>query len=107
MTEENKEKINSADTAEKVVELNAKYENDKAQLKEVIKKKDSIVVDLSEQLRRKNNQIDNLQKDLEEERQEIRLIRQVNLEKKEAKNQTTFKEEFQRLQNQKQQANTK
>lgn len=105
MNEENKEKINPADTAKRVVKLTADYETDKAKLQEIIKEKDDTVVSLSEQIRLKNNKITNLEKDLEEERRENRIIRQVELEKKEVKNQTTFKEEFQRLQNQKQQAN--
>lgn len=103
MTEEVKEK----DTAKKVIELKKEYETDKADLETKIKEKDNLVVDLSEQIRQKDKRISTLEKDLEAEQRENRIIRQVELEKKEVKEQKSFLEEYERLKNQSKQTSIK
>jgi hypothetical protein len=104
---QNKENINTADTAKKIVELTTNYEADKAKLESTIKEKEGIVVDLAEKLRQSNNRVSTLQKDLEAEQRENRIIREVKLEQKETKQQKSFLEEYERLRNQRNQANIK
>ena len=87
---EPKEKINPADTAKKILELTSKYEADKSSLENIIKEKDSHIVDLSEINRQRGNKISALEKELEEVRIENKTYQQIQTEKKENKMKTTF-----------------
>ncbi|RPB18019.1 hypothetical protein L211DRAFT_883848 [Terfezia boudieri ATCC MYA-4762] len=99
---EPKEKINPADTAKKVVELTSNYETDKANLENIIKEKEALLVDITETNRQRGNKISALEKELEEVRLENRTIRQVEKEKKASQSQLSFKEAFERLRSQRQ-----
>lgn len=97
---EPKEKINPADTAKKILELTSKYEADKSSLENIIKEKDSHIVDLSEINRQRGNKISALEKELEEVRIENKTYQQIQTEKKENKMKTTFLEAYEKLRSQ-------